>query len=425
MALGKTRPQLREQCGRFQYQIQGRIQVKCYIGRKFLDSPRRNADSELQSRSDRSISPLPMAGSSQVYAFFGNDEAQVKEAALRLSEKIAPKDDEFGLEIVAGGADNAEHATRIIASTIEAIQTLPFFGGDKVVWLQGANFFGDNQTGKAESTLSSVEALCDLLAAGLPSDVKLIISATEVDKRRAFFKKLNKLAEVKFFDKVDISKPGWETEVMAWTSARASGMGLNFEGAALERFVLMVGAETRVLDAELEKLSLYVGDRPATEQDVSEIVAASHVGIIFEIGDAIARKNLPKALSLIEQQLRKGENAVGILLAAIVPKIRQMLHARDLIERHGLSVGRSFPPFAKALERLPGSETSHLPKKKDGGINAYGIFMAAQFSNRFTSIELRNALEACLEANERLVTTQLEPHLVLNQLVTKILVQPS
>ncbi|MEM1442061.1 MAG: hypothetical protein AAGF67_06935, partial [Verrucomicrobiota bacterium] len=198
-----------------------------------------------------------------------------------------------------------------------------------------------------------------------------------------------------------------------------------FEGQALERFVLMVGAESRVLDSELEKLSLFVGDRAATEKDVSEVVAASHVGIIFEIGDAISRKNLPRAMDLIEQQLRKGENAVGILLAAIVPKVRNLLHARDLIERHGLRVGRSYPQFSKSLEALPSAETSHLPRKKDGGINAYPLFLAAQASNRFTAEELRHALEACLEANERLVTTQLEPHLVLSELVTKILIQPS
>ena len=85
----------------------------------------------------------------------------------------------------------------------------------------------------------------------------------------------------------------------------------------------------------------------------------------------------------------------------------------------------SYPAFSKALEALPKGETGHLPRKKDGGINAYPLFLAAQVSNRFTAAELKNALEACLEANERLVTTQLEPHLVLNQLVTKILIQPT
>ncbi|MDF1825812.1 MAG: DNA polymerase III subunit delta [Verrucomicrobiales bacterium] len=366
-----------------------------------------------------------MAGSSQVYAFFGNDEAQVKEAALRLSQKIAPKDDEFGLEIIPGGADNAEHATRIIANTIEAIQTLPFFGGDKVVWLQSANFFSDSQTGKAESTLASIEALGNLLESGLPADVKLIISASELDKRRAFFKKLNKIAEVKFFDKVDIKKDNWEQEMMPFVEKEAQAIGLTFDSGALDRFVLLAGVETRIVRSELEKLAIYVGERAATEADVSAVVSASHVGIIFEIGDAIARKDLPKALDLIEQQLRNGENAVGILLAAIVPKIRHLLHARDLVEKHGIRVGRSYPAFAKSIDALPASETAHLPRKKDGGVSAYALFLAAQVSNRFNSDELRNALEACLEANERLVTTQLEPHLVLNQLVTKILIQPS
>lgn len=364
-----------------------------------------------------------MPANGQIFAFFGSDEAQVKEAALRLSQQIAPQDDEFGLEIVAGNADNSEHAVRIVASTIEALQTLPFFGGDKVVWLQGANFFGDNQTGKAESTLSAVETLVSLLEAGLPPEVKLIISASEVDKRRAFYKKVSKLAAVETFDKVDISKPGWETEVMSWVSNRASAMDLAFSGTALERFVFMVGAETRVLESELEKLSLFVGDREVTEEDVSNIAASSHIGVIFEIGDAIARKNLHKAIDLIDRQLKQGESAIGILLAAIVPRVRNLLHARDLVERHGLNANGRYPSFLKAVEALPASDTAHLPRKKDGGISAYPLFLAAQVSNRFSSSELRNALEACLEANERLVTTQLDPELVLHQLVAEILVQ--
>mgnify|MGYP006263672691 FL=1 len=366
-----------------------------------------------------------MAAKSNIYAFFGNDEAQVKEAALRLSRKITPKDNEFGLEIISGGADNSDHAVRIIGQTIEAIQTLPFFGGEKVVWLQGANFFCDNQTGKSATTLAAVESLTDVLAAGLPPEVSVIISATDVDKRRTFYKKVTKLAEVKTFEKVDVGKAGWETAVMGQVASKAEAIGLSFEGQALERFVVMVGAETRVLDSELQKLSLYVGDLPANEKDISEIVAASHTGVIFAIGDAIAKKDLPKTLSLIDKQLRRGESPVGILLAAIVPRVRSLLHARDLIERHGIRAGRNYQGFQREIDRLPASETAHLPRKKDGGISAYPLFLAAQISNRFSVSELRNALEACLEANERLVTTQLEPNLVLNQLVTKILAKPT
>lgn len=362
-----------------------------------------------------------MAGKSQIYAFFGTDELRVKEAAMKLARELVPSDDEFGLEVVQGGADNSEHAGRIVADTIEALQTLPFFGGEKTVWLQGANFFGDNQTGKAESTLAAVDWLLQVLEAGLPGDVRLIVSASEVDRRRVFFKKMKKLGDVQIFDKIDIRKAGWETEVMAMVSARAKKLGLSFAGTSLERFVAVVGADSRVLDSELEKLSLYVGDREVTEEDVRLVAAASHTGVIFEIGEAISRRKLPRAIDLLEHQLRRGENPVGLLLAAIVPKIRNLLHIRDLIERHGIRVGRNYQGFAGELERLPAAETAHLGRKKDGGINAYPIFLAAADSERFTTAELRDALEACLEANERLVTTQLEPHLVLNELITKIL----
>ncbi|MEQ1841082.1 MAG: hypothetical protein ABL994_11775, partial [Verrucomicrobiales bacterium] len=72
--------------------------------------------------------PAPM----NIFAFFGTDEALVKEAAMKLSREIAPQDNELGLEIGSGSADNSDHASQIVSRTIEAIQTLPFFGGDKL-----------------------------------------------------------------------------------------------------------------------------------------------------------------------------------------------------------------------------------------------------------------------------------------------------
>ncbi|NLT72081.1 MAG: DNA polymerase III subunit delta [Verrucomicrobiaceae bacterium] len=365
-----------------------------------------------------------MAINPNIFAFFGTDEGVVKEAATRLSEKIAPSDREFGLEIINGGADNAEHAVQIVSRTIEAIQTLPFFGGDKLVWLQGVNFFADNQTGKAESTLAAVERLVDLLSSHLPPDVRVILSAGAVDKRRAFFKALKKCAKVEIYDKLETSKAGWEANMMSHVSDRAKALGLEFERGALERFVLLVGSDTRVIDSELEKIFLYTGGRPVREDEIGRIVSVSHAGVIFEIGDTIAKRDLPRSLTLIDEQLRRGESAIGILLASIVPKIRGLLHARDLVENRGIRE-RYYDGFKKALARLPESETAHILKNKEGAINAYPLFLATQGSSRFSVGELQTALEACLEANLRLVTTALDHRLVLHQLVTRILTRPS
>ncbi len=359
-------------------------------------------------------------GDSQIFAYFGSDEGKVKEAALRLSQKIAPKDDEFGLEIVSGAADNAEHATRIVASTVEAIQTMPFFGGEKVVWLQGANFFGDSQTGKAQSTLDAVESLTSLLESGLPSDVQLIISASEVDKRRSFYKKIGKLCKVEIFDKVDIKKADWAGKMVSDVLKMAKEVNLSMNARVAELFIMRVGPDSRQLRSEVEKLSLFVGDKEATEQDVRKISATSHAGVIFEIGEALARRKLPLAQELIETQLKRGESAVGILLAAIVPKVRNLLHGHDLTFRHGVRT-HNYKQFQSDIERLPASETAHLARSKTGGFNVYPLFMTIQGSGRFSVDELKSAMEACLEANIRLVTTGLDHALVLNQLVARIL----
>lgn len=364
-----------------------------------------------------------MPPADNIHAILGSDEGRVKEAALRLSKKLCPPDvGDFGLETIAGQADNTEHAAQIVANTIEALQTLPFFGGEKVVWLQGANFFGDTQTGKSQGTLDATENLIAVLEGGIPSDVQFILSASEVDKRRSFYKKLNKLTKVGIFDKVDISRDGWEQEVMSSVNQRARKMELSFDHGALEQFVLNVGADTRQLNSEMEKLSIYVGDRPATVEDVRTVVASTHAGVIWEIGDALASRNLPLTLRLIDTQVRRGENAIGLLLVAIVPKVRQLLYTRDLLDRHRLPTG-AYKAFEGAINRLPASETLHFPRKKDGSISCYPHFLTARFCQNFTVPELTNALEECLYANLRMISTQLDPSIVLSQLVTRILIQ--
>lgn len=362
------------------------------------------------------------AAPKQIFAFFGTDDARVKEEAILLSRKLTPPENaDFGLEIVNGTAETSEHASRIVRDTIEAIQTLPFFGGDKTVWLQGANFFEDSVTGRSQATLAALESLAATLEAGMPPGVNLIIHGTGIDKRRAFFKKLKKLAALTFFDLPDPSRAGWEQEVMAMVRKRSKALNFGFEGGALEHFVMTTGENTRQIDSELEKLRLFLGDRDtATVDDIRAIVSTSRAGVIFEIGDALAERKLPKAIELIDHQMKRGESAVGILLAAIVPRIRSLLLARDLFENHGVNAN-NYNSFQAQIERLPAAAVGHLPKKKTGGINAYPIFLAARGCRSFTLSELKLAHQACLQANRRLVTTQMEARTVLSQLVTQIL----
>ncbi len=357
-----------------------------------------------------------------LFAFLGSDEAQVKEAALKLAQKLAPADaGEFGLEVIEGGADNADHAAKLVAETIQALQTLPFFGGEKVVWLKSANFLGDSVTGKAESVQNALASLTEVLETGFPEDVKFILSASEIDKRRSFYKKLGALATVEVHDRPDVGREGWEDNVKAVVRQRSRETGLDFDPEALEFFVMLAGVDTRQILNELEKLHLYLGDRRRVEvEDVRKVVPLTHAGVIFEIGNALGRRDLRRALELLDQMLYRGENAIGIMRAAIVPRVRSLLLARDLMDRHKLPSSR-YQPFVGALNQLPDSETAHLPRKKDGGINAYPIFLALKEASRFKLPDLRRGLELCLEADIKLVSSQLDPKLVLTRLIVGIL----
>ena len=358
-----------------------------------------------------------------IYAVVGSDEAEVKRVAVELAQKLTPRDaGDFGLELIDGAADNAEQAAARIRSTIEALQTLPFFGSTKVVWLKNANFLGDNAIGRAASVQSVLEELSDLLESGLGSELTFLVSATEVDKRRGFYKTLVKRAEIQVFDRLDSGRSGWEEEATEIVRRRAKKRKLQFDEDALDLFVLLTGGDTRQIENELEKIDIFLGKDRAVHVDlVREIVPLSRAGVIFELSNALAIRDLELTLTLVRRLLDQGESAIGILFVAIVPTIRNLLLTKDLVKRHRLPRPQLPFQFISTINRLPAEATEHLPRRKDGSINAYALGIAAQHAHRFETTQLIAAMQACLEANLQLVTTQLDHELILTEVVVKLL----
>ncbi len=365
----------------------------------------------------------PAPSNSNIHVIIGSDEARVKEVALKLVQKLTPPDaGDFSNDVIEGTADNAEGAGQICNNVIQALQTMPFFGGAKVVWLKNANFLGDSVTGRAQAAVIGFENILDVIDAGIGADVQFVLSATSLDKRRTAYKRLGKLAKIEVFDKPDTSRAGWEDAVMGQASRWAREKGITFESGALELLVQMAGDDTRQMENELEKIDLYLGERRrAGLNTVRSLVSMSRAGVIWEIGNAIGMRDLKRALELLGILVYQGQNPIGILLAAIVPKVRSLLLVKDLVSKHKLSTG-SYSAFTHSLDGLPSSVTAHLPRKKDGtGFNAFPLFLAIGESTRFTLEELNEAFKACLEANSKLVTTQLDTKLVLERLLISFL----
>jgi DNA polymerase III subunit delta len=363
------------------------------------------------------------APNANTHAVLGSDEAEVKRVAAELASNLTPAGaGDFGLEIIDGAADNADQAQARVRSTIEALQTLPFFGNTKVVWLKNVNFLGDDQKARSAAVQSALEELSELVDSGFGPGITLLISATDLDKRRSFYKTLLKRAEVQVFERLDSSRGGWEEAALEMVQQRSKKRKLQFDDGALDLFVLLTGGDTRQIDNELEKIDTFLGkDRGVTVDLVRELVPLSRAGVIFELGNALAARDLQLSLTLVRRLLDQGESAIGILLVAIVPTIRNLLLAKDLMDRYRLSRPHSPFQFISAINRLPAEATDHLPRKKDGSINAYALGIAAQQAGRFATTQLIEAMRACLYANIQLVTTQLDHELILTEVVVKLL----
>ncbi len=364
---------------------------------------------------------------SQVTVLLGTDEARVKEAALQLVRSLTPPDaGDFSNDIIDGTADNAEHAGTICSNVTMALQMLPFFGGTKVVWLKNANFLTESGPGRGQDAVNGFERILDVVESGLGSDVRFVISATGIDKRRSAYKRITKIANIEAFDKPDTSKPGWEGAVLAVASRRAKELGITFESGALELLVQMAGDDTRQMENEFEKIDLYLGERRRVGlTTVRHLVSMSRAGVLWDLGNAIGKRDLPGALELLSTLMYQGQNAIGLLLAAIVPRVRSLLLIKYLGSRYKLNKF-NYTGFCTSLEALPASATAHLPRKKDGtGFNAYPMFLALPETGNFALEELHAAFKACLTANTRLVTSSLDNKLVLERLLVGMLAKPS
>jgi len=364
-----------------------------------------------------------VVAAAKIFAVVGSDDVEVKRTALELAEKLKPKDaGDFGLETIDGAADNSDQAVGRIRSTIEALRTLPFFGGEKLVWLKNANFLGDDQKARSAAVQEALVELTEVLEGGIGPEIAFLLSAIEVDKRRSFYKSLAKRAELQVFEKLDSSRGGWEEQATELVLARAKKRKLQFNEDALELFVLLTGGDTREIDSELEKIDLYLGKERGVGVDVvRELVPLTREGVIFDLSNALAERDLERALEMVRQLLDQGESAIGILLVAVLPTVRNLLLAKDLMERHRIARPHAPFPFISAVNRLPATATAHLPRKKDGTVNAFALGIAAQNAHRFATEQLIAGMRACLAANLQIVTTQLDHELVLTEVVVKLL----
>ena len=293
----------------------------------------------------------PMPAPRKPFVFVcGPDDFLVNRAGQERFEALAAaaQVDEFGREVVSGFCANIDEVAAAVNRFRDAVQTVPMFGGLRVVWFKDVNFLADTVTGRADGTLEQVAALQELLEKVNPDEVAVVITASPVDRRRSFPKWCEARA--------DFQLAGGDGEaagdaLLAVALAAARELGATFADGAVEVLLEKTGPNSRLITEEVQKLAAYAAedDGPATitEDHVVQLVAKVAEGDFFAAANRFFAGDLRGTLAELQRHFFAGGDARPIL-AALQNRNRILLQARVLLDAGELRAPSERYGFDKA-----------------------------------------------------------------------------
>jgi len=124
-------------------------------------------------------------------------------------------------------------------------------------------------------------------------------------------------------------------EMPAWIQKKAAALNCKFKPDAAAELAQYVGNDTRLAAMEIEKLSLYVGEkRPVEMDDVMALSTSTSSATIWNLVDAVGQKDTHRALSIFHQLLETKDVQYEIF-PMIIRQFRLLLMAREVLDERG------------------------------------------------------------------------------------------
>jgi DNA polymerase III subunit delta len=369
--------------------------------------------------------PQPAKAPAPLVLVCGEDEFAVKQRAKQLYLQWTEQLGGMDHEMIDASAANSGEALRSLAKLREALQTLPFFGSAKVIWLRDCNFLGDERTASAQAVTETLAELGRELKDFQWQNVRLLISAGKVDKRKAFYKALDKIGTVENLAGWSVEDRDWANRAESWARKGLRQLDKEISDEALAELISRVGPNARQLDSEVEKLSLYVGQRREVElEDVTAICTRNKTARAFALGDALGDRDLPRLLCRLDEELWEvkldpQKSEIG-LLYGLISKVRAMILLKEMLNEGWIKPEADYYRFKAQLERVPAEALPQDRRFNPLAINPYVLFRALPQSQRYSQEELIRAMDLLLQCNRRLVSSSLEESLVLQQTLVQI-----
>ncbi len=310
-----------------------------------------------------------------VYALYGDDVFLRREVLAAIARAVLPgaEPEERGGRTYAG-----DHAT--LADVLDELRTLPFFAKRRLVIVEGADPFVTAHRRELEAYVEH------------PSESGVLVLSVKV------WPATTKLAKLVYRSGLAIECKGpHERELRPWLVHLARSRFeavLNDDAARL--LIELAGPEVGVLVSELEKLSIYVGDRREIHRnDVTRMVGAGRIETIWKVLEAATTGRGALALENFDGLITSGEYPVP-MLAAMSFSLLKVYHAGNLrgarVElREACRLAGIFPYYVEKTQQ----QHAHLgPSRVD---RLPGLLLQADLDIKGSSqLEPRTILERLL-----------------------------
>jgi DNA polymerase-3 subunit delta len=173
---------------------------------------------------------------------------------------------------------------------------------------------------------------------GMPLNNILVLATEYVDRRKKLYKTINDIGVIIDFSIQRVKRDSADVEederraLLQRATELLKRSDKVFAKGAFDTLANKTGYNMGIFLNELEKVVLSVGDRKRIEiKDIEETVGRSIEDSIFDLQEAIGRRDLEGAMLYLAELLGQGEFYL-VLLQGIAREIRRLIVAKEFIE---------------------------------------------------------------------------------------------
>jgi DNA polymerase III subunit delta len=257
-----------------------------------------------------------------VYLLTGPEQFQCRQALKLLKAKVlAPGTEDFNFSEFTPGQSSIEEIK-------ESLATYPMLSGYRLVLVQQAEKLKEYEQ---ESLLKELKTL--------PRRNIAALVAPELDHRKKFYKTFCEKHCVADFQTLK----GIALE--RWAAGFLKKRGYAATSVSIKKIVEIAGADMQTLAMELEKLMLHAGNsRNISDEAIEDLVRAGRQHGIFELINAVGRRDHESALRSLANLLGMGEHPL-VIVTMLARQCRQVL-----ITKECLCFGTSHKDIAAAAQ---------------------------------------------------------------------------